>query len=1396
MPFTRAYSSQHSATMDPSTSTHASSSSHLPSSPRQADSPHHAYASPDAPLEHDSSRSRLFSSGRKSPDPFRRFRRNSNNSLHILTAPPTLDAAQSFDAQQYHLERQDRSIPDYPAALNTPRSAPPPLPSPSTKPVFQRPKRTKSSSISILSSGLARRPKDSLPPSSSSPDVRRRHRKSASLSGSDVDFSSNNNILDSTHSRPATPMMRPASPSPSLSDSLAFPPASAAYRSKQHKQAWYQAQQKTIELDGTYNRGVHSPESGSAHLFPLNVTTTQSNSGPATDRARSSPTHSRSDRPVVETFLSEEEMLAAGIHIIRRRDQDAAPTPPASHKHLPSLSTTTLAPTKPPRLDGADQPDFLELIDSPIPSKHASPLLGQLVDPPASSATLQRAISHTHAKSSSGSISMSSADSNDYLPLSNSQHQVHRDDSSSLNNGSTSSLGSTGKHSFSFAKLRRNGAKNKDAASSSRPSTANSSNEEVNSVKSFLYPTRAAQPQPLQTHQSRQQTPVPAAPQSDAPAPAAASPPGYLSPGPSSSASPFLNKHSATVGRASGSSVAGHTAKNGLTQVFGGGSGAASLGPSSSAASARGLASTNGVPPPKPPKPKPSLLAAFPRSDNATPGVSISAPTSANLDSRYPVDGASRNLLSLPGQAGYPQEPAGNSIYRNISHSRSQEAVAEARLDAEALRASAGTPMPPPRRLNQHRNGLTGADAAGSPAYSAYSSSAMGRSTSGGAGGVVGALGHVGQFGAAMGRKGWDFMKTLQTSNAAATSARNGTHASAYRAGGAGASSASSLAAAAENEPTRQWLLLLEAPESSRSASLRGPGEVFGASLQDAVLRSRLSSISTDNVRAEDHLGVPDLGQKFSANFLDSPGATPRASVASAGAGEPVDRDEARHLYLPRLVVRCIQSLERWGPSEEGIYRISGRSSHTAKLRAHFADPRNDLRLDEISPADLDINSVCSLLKSYLRELPDTLIPPAHTAQMDAVVARLFAGIDSSAPAAEVQSAAAGKASEARAAQIPVEHVAKELTPLVQKLPVHNWYLLRELTHHLGLLAQPDVVAHTKMPLSNLTLVLAPTLSISLALLQVLVRHRDGVFGAAPHVDVASAAASALAGASKDSAPASPAKGVRPPRPVKPERLSGASKLPVMVRKRASSMGLGALLSSPTSKTADARDRVREQHRRTSSTTPSLELPADITASVASGARTPPPPSPRADEPYERPSTSLGHFEAAPARARPGHARFGSRDAALRFDALALDDRGDERGDQDTPIARYYARIREEAELASTGGDDVAPRDGAATPVAPIVPVAGEMHRYWAEKTAAGRSGRTSALDRPRPPTSGSASFFAGRSRRQDSVNGLAAFKPGAHESAIPSLVRNGDEGTTRPLHIVKRTRARGASDA
>lgn len=1233
MPFTHTYSSSSMAAstyvnrgnhLYPSTSTPDGSSSRHAGPSRSPSSA----ASPSSEQD-PSSRSRLFPSGRKSPDPFRRFRRlSSSTSLNIAA-----DAVQSIG---------DKDIPPYPtrpaspAPLDTPRSAPPPLPS-STKPAFQRPKRTKSSSISILTSSLGLRSKDNLNhPSPSGIPLRRR--KSASLSGSDADFD--------PPPRPTTPlsMLRPASPSPSLSESVYSVRNDSAPRdqSKQHKQAWYQAQQKTIELENPHNRS-QSDGIDSAKLFPLKVTTT------AEAERGSSPEDKRA-RGMVETFLSEEEMLAAGIHIIRRRDGAGAKD----------------TPTKPVRPYGADHPDFLELIDSPVHSKQTSPLLDQLVVAPASSASMQ-----VHAKSSSGSISASSSGSTDYVPA----------DMGSVHNGSTASLSSVGgKSSFSFAKLRRGGNKPMGV---SRPGTANSSsNEDVSGSKGFLFPSRS---------QSQQQQLSPA--------------PNSLSPGPSSSASPFLNKHSATVGRASGSVSTGHSAKNGLSNVFNG----STVGPSSSS----GL--TNGVPPPKPPKPKPSLLAAFPRYDKTSRSGSISAPDTAPLMMGYePVHKGSQDLLQPPASA--------DPIYRHPSHS--QEAIAEARLDAEALRASAGTPLPPPRR------GLSGAGLS--------RSAAMARTSSNGAsGGVVGALGHVGQFGAAMGRKGWDFMKTLQTNNVGA--ARSGAYApSGYRAG---------AAVVAENEPTRQWLMLLDSPDIPRN----GGGGIFSAPLKDVVLRSRLSSISQPT--NPDQLSVPnlDLGKDFSS-FLHSPSVTPRASLAANTRGEPLTREEARHLMLPRLVVRCIESLEKWGPSEEGIYRISGRSSHTSKLRSFFSDPRNDLKLDEINPADLDINSVCSLLKSYLRELPETLIPPGEGKAFDGALGKMLG------EGTEPQSAggAGGKVSD-KAANLTPEQAA-ELAPLVRKLPVYNWYLLRELTWHLGFLAKPEVVERTKMPLSNLTLVLAPTVSISLPLLQVLVRCREVVFGTAPVEDVvASPAAVVGEGVVKEER-----KGP-PPKPAKPQKLNSPSRLPVMVRKRASSIGLGALLTSPKKEQATV-------HRRTPSTTPSLELPG-ILGSSDSSSSTFSPPSPAFDGPYERPSTSLGHFSnSSPSRLRNPPSSRGVNALALPDSPLLSS------GGGETPIAKYFARIREESETQD---------DRSQTPIAVG---GGEMHRYWAEKVSLsspklgdqeGRSGRTSALDRPRPVASSrEGSFFAGRSRRTDSTVGLGSFKP--------------DEGGVQPLRIVKK--GRGAS--
>ena len=89
---------------------------------------------------------------------------------------------------------------------------------------------------------------------------------------------------------------------------------------------------------------------------------------------------------------------------------------------------------------------------------------------------------------------------------------------------------------------------------------------------------------------------------------------------------------------------------------------------------------------------------------------------------------------------------------------------------------------------------------------------------------------------------------------------------------------------------------------------------------------------------------------------------------------------------LPPAIESLLREVESRGMAEQGIYRISGRSSHSARLRAFWDVPGADLNMAEIGPADLDVHSVCSVLKMYMRELPERLVPLDLAAEMDGVV--------------------------------------------------------------------------------------------------------------------------------------------------------------------------------------------------------------------------------------------------------------------------------------------------------------------------------------------------------------------------------------------------------------------------
>ncbi|KAK9316596.1 Rho GTPase activation protein [Lipomyces starkeyi] len=86
-----------------------------------------------------------------------------------------------------------------------------------------------------------------------------------------------------------------------------------------------------------------------------------------------------------------------------------------------------------------------------------------------------------------------------------------------------------------------------------------------------------------------------------------------------------------------------------------------------------------------------------------------------------------------------------------------------------------------------------------------------------------------------------------------------------------------------------------------------------------------------------------------------------------------VGRDDSRY-WVPAIVTMCINFLNQHGLEEEGLYRISGSVSEIEELKKEFAFYGQEMVLQ---PEVHDVHTIASLLKSYIRALPEALIPPS-----------------------------------------------------------------------------------------------------------------------------------------------------------------------------------------------------------------------------------------------------------------------------------------------------------------------------------------------------------------------------------------------------------------------------------
>ncbi|XP_057687744.1 rho GTPase-activating protein 25 isoform X1 [Corythoichthys intestinalis] len=73
---------------------------------------------------------------------------------------------------------------------------------------------------------------------------------------------------------------------------------------------------------------------------------------------------------------------------------------------------------------------------------------------------------------------------------------------------------------------------------------------------------------------------------------------------------------------------------------------------------------------------------------------------------------------------------------------------------------------------------------------------------------------------------------------------------------------------------------------------------------------------------------------------------------------------------VPILVQKCVEYIREHGLNEEGIFRLPGQDNAVKQFRDAF-----DAGERPSFPSDTDVHTVASLLKLYLRELPEPVVP-------------------------------------------------------------------------------------------------------------------------------------------------------------------------------------------------------------------------------------------------------------------------------------------------------------------------------------------------------------------------------------------------------------------------------------
>ncbi|XP_041364498.1 rho GTPase-activating protein 24-like [Gigantopelta aegis] len=156
---------------------------------------------------------------------------------------------------------------------------------------------------------------------------------------------------------------------------------------------------------------------------------------------------------------------------------------------------------------------------------------------------------------------------------------------------------------------------------------------------------------------------------------------------------------------------------------------------------------------------------------------------------------------------------------------------------------------------------------------------------------------------------------------------------------------------------------------------------------------------------------------------------------------------------IPFIIEECVEFLYKNGLESEGIFRLPGRAVVIRDLKEKF----DCGELVSLSKLEADVHSVSSLLKLYLRELPESIIPCKHYQKFMNFALRFL---------------------DVKEDPLKME-VVVSLKSFMPQLPVDNYNILKYLCRMLNSVGQKSSV--NKMSMLNIATVFGPNI----------IRHMD-----------------------------------------------------------------------------------------------------------------------------------------------------------------------------------------------------------------------------------------------------------------------------------------------------------------